>query len=72
MAERCTDELCQTCEADPQMEQVCNCGDWRSNHAPGDGPCRLCNPSRRPWEHCDEFVFLAWERHGPITRLPAR
>lgn len=34
---------------------VCECGDYRSQHDNGSGPCRLCVGKRQGWPRCQRF-----------------
>ena len=38
------------------LEEVCECGDWRSSHQ-GDGPCAVCCQSSAPWDGCEAFRY---------------
>lgn len=34
---------------------VCECGDYRTSHPQGTGPCGLCARSRAPYDNCMRF-----------------
>jgi len=46
---------------------VCECGDYRSSHPKGTGPCGLCARSRAPYDNCARFRF-AYDRE-PVPYL---
>jgi hypothetical protein len=35
-------------------EEICECGDWKSDHQNG-GPCAVCCQSRAPYDGCEAF-----------------
>lgn len=55
---------------DLNPNDVCHCGDYRSSHPGGVGPCGLCSRSRAPYDVCSGFVFHYHdaERGEPVTR----
>lgn len=65
----CHDATCATCQADPALTAVCECGDWQSDHPDGTEPCRLCRNSRVAWDHCDGFLFSHWSVRGLPPRV---
>lgn len=39
------------------QHDVCECGDYRSSHPNGTGPCGVCAWSRAPYDNCSRFRF---------------
>lgn len=46
-----------TRQGQPRGSDVCECGDYRSDHSDGVGPCRVCVHSAVPYDGCEEFCF---------------
>lgn len=44
-----------TRKGQPRGSDVCECGDYRSDHD-GNG-CRVCHGNSAPWTGCHEFRF---------------
>lgn len=40
-----------------QGSDICECGEYYSQHEAGGGPCRICRNSRAPYDGCVKFRF---------------